>query len=81
MSTVVYLRFIVDVESQLASFQVEEDSDGGADIDPAVGTIAVDVVVQEPGALMIDVHRPALVIFPCDGAPEENVYASRSATV
>ena len=57
------LRFFVDKVTQLTTVEVEQNSDGATDVDSAFGSIAVHVVVQEPRSLVIDVHRPAPLIF------------------
>ena len=43
--------------------QVEEDANGRAHIDSAFRSITVNVIVEEPRSLMIDIHRPASLVF------------------
>lgn len=60
---VVYLGLFVDVETQLASIEIEEDANCRTDIDPTFCSVTVNVIVEEPGTLMIDIHRPAHLVL------------------
>ena len=58
-----YLRFFVDKITELVAIQVEENPNGGAHIDATFRSITMNVVVEEPGSLLVDVHRPAPLVF------------------
>jgi len=57
------LRFFVDKITELVAIQVEENPNGGAHIDATFRSITMNVVVEEPGSLLVDVHRPAPLVF------------------
>lgn len=57
------LPLVVDEERQLVVVEVKEDADGGSGLDAAVSAAGMRFGVEEPGALVVDVHGPALVIF------------------
>ena len=43
--------------------QVKEDTNGRTHIDSAFRSITVHIIMKEPRPLMIDVHRPASLVF------------------
>ena len=58
------LPLIVHIETQLAPVQVQKDADNGPGHDPALTSLGMFVVVQEPASLGVNVHAPALLILP-----------------
>jgi len=59
------VRLAVHVERQLATVDVEEDSDDAAGGDAAVRARRVNARVNEPAARVVDVHAPAAAVAAC----------------
>lgn len=67
------LRLIVDEEAQcVRGVQVEEDADGRALLDAALGALRVTAAVHEPRPLPVYVHAPALVVLTCEQDDSRN---------
>lgn len=57
------LRHFVDQKAERMPFQIEQNANGAAGRDAALDATLVNGIVLEPGALPIDVHGEAFVIF------------------
>lgn len=57
------LWFFVYEEREGVLVEVEQDANGGAHMDAPLDSLFVSTCVLEPGALTVNVHGPALVIF------------------
>ena len=58
------VRHLVDEVAEGVLVQVQQHPDDGAPLDAAVR--AVGVLVDEPAALVVDVHAPRFVVFACN---------------
>ena len=56
---------VVDVVAQRVVAEVQQAADDGAALDAAVRAVRVLVHVDEPAALVVNVHAPRLVVLAC----------------
>lgn len=59
------LRHFVDQKAERMPLQIEQNADRAAGRDAALDAALVHGVVLEPGALPVDVHGEAFVVFAC----------------
>ena len=60
------VRHLVDEVAEGVLVQVQQHPDDGAPLDAAVRAVGVLVAVDEPAALVVDVHAPRFVVFACN---------------
>ncbi len=59
------VRLLVHVEGQRVLVEVKQHADDAVDANAALHPVGVLPAVDEPAALVVNVHSPAFVVFTC----------------